>query len=42
LSVFAIKGQFKKWDQAGGQVVAGLLRRRTAEAQLFQRGMQNT
>ena len=34
-------GEFAKWDHAGGQVVAGLLRRRLAEAQLFQQGMQN-
>jgi lysozyme len=34
-------GEFDKWDHAGGQVVAGLLRRRQAEAQLFQQGMQN-
>jgi lysozyme len=27
--------EFEKWDRAGGQVVQGLLRRRTAEAQLF-------
>src|SRR5271166_29191 len=33
--------EFVKWDHAGGQVVAGLLRRRMAEAQLFQQGMQN-
>jgi len=33
-------GEFAKWDHAGGQLVAGLLRRRTAaEAQLFQQGM---
>jgi len=34
-------GEFVKWDHAGGQVVAGLLRRRQAEAQLFQQGMQD-
>jgi lysozyme len=28
--------EFVKWDHAGGQVVPGLLRRRLAEAQLFQ------
>jgi lysozyme len=28
--------QFAQWDHAGGQVVAGLLRRRQAEAALFQ------
>ena len=33
--------EFAKWDHAGGQVVAGLLRRRLAEAQLFQHGVQN-
>jgi lysozyme len=27
--------QFDRWDYAGGQVVAGLLRRRQAETQLF-------
>jgi lysozyme len=30
--------QFDLWDHAGGQVVAGLLRRRQAEAALFQQG----
>lgn len=29
-------GEFEKWDRAGGQVVAGLLRRRQAERALFQ------
>lgn len=29
-------GQFDLWDHAGGQVVAGLLRRREAETQEFQ------
>jgi lysozyme len=29
-------GQFDLWDHAGGQVVAGLLRRRDAETQEFQ------
>jgi lysozyme len=28
--------QFDKWDRAGGAVVAGLLRRRQAEADLFE------
>jgi lysozyme len=28
--------EFQKWDHAGGQVVAGLLRRRVAEQQEFQ------
>jgi lysozyme len=28
--------EFEKWDHAGGQVVAGLLRRRIAEKQEFQ------
>ena len=28
--------EFDKWDHAGGQVVAGLLRRRQAETALFQ------
>jgi GH24 family phage-related lysozyme (muramidase) len=27
--------EFEKWDRAGGQVVAGLLRRRLAEKQEF-------
>jgi lysozyme len=27
--------QFERWDQAGGAVLAGLLRRRLAEAQIF-------
>lgn len=31
----AAANEFDKWDRAGGQVVAGLLRRRTAEEQLF-------
>lgn len=30
--------QFERWDHAGGEVVAGLLRRRQAEAELFQTG----
>jgi lysozyme len=30
--------QFARWDHAGGMVVAGLLRRRQAEAELFQDG----
>lgn len=34
--------EFPKWDHAGGQVVPGLLRRREAEQQLFQRGVQQT
>jgi len=32
----AAAAEFDKWDRAGGVVVAGLLRRRTAEAALFQ------
>jgi lysozyme len=28
-------GEFDKWDRAGGQVLAGLLRRRQAEADMF-------
>ena len=28
--------EFDKWDRAGGQVLAGLLRRRQAETDLFQ------
>ncbi len=31
----AAASQFDAWDRAGGAVVAGLLRRRQAEAQLF-------
>ncbi len=34
----AAAAQFEVWDHAGGQVVAGLLRRRQAEAALFQQG----
>jgi lysozyme len=30
--------EFKKWDHAGGEVLAGLLRRRNAEARLFEGG----
>lgn len=30
--------EFEKWDHAGGQVVAGLLRRRLAEEALFKKG----
>ena len=33
--------QFDLWDHAGGQVVAGLLRRRQAETSLFEQGMGN-
>ena len=29
-------GEFQKWDHAGGQVLAGLLKRRVAEASFFQ------
>ncbi|HEX4064519.1 MAG TPA: lysozyme [Acidobacteriaceae bacterium] len=32
----AAAAEFEKWDRAGGVVVAGLLRRRTAETALFQ------
>lgn len=32
-------GQFERWDHAAGRVVAGLLRRRAAEAALFREGM---
>jgi lysozyme len=28
--------EFRKWDKAGGQVLAGLTRRRMAEARLFE------
>jgi lysozyme len=31
----AAAAQFEVWDRAGGAVVAGLLRRRQAEAALF-------
>jgi lysozyme len=34
----AAAAQFELWDHAGGQVVAGLLRRRQAEVALFQQG----
>ena len=34
----AAAGQFALWDHAGGQVVAGLLRRRLAERQEFTQG----
>jgi lysozyme len=27
--------QFERWDEAGGKVMAGLLRRRLAEEQIF-------
>lgn len=30
--------RFEEWDHAGGKVVAGLLRRRVAEAELFKSG----
>jgi lysozyme len=30
--------QFELWDHAGGEVVAGLLRRRMAEMELFNKG----
>ncbi|HVW78097.1 MAG TPA: lysozyme [Alloacidobacterium sp.] len=33
--------QFDLWDHAGGQVVAGLLRRRQAETALFERGLSH-
>lgn len=32
----AAAGEFQKWDHAGGVVVAGLLRRREAEASMFE------
>jgi len=32
--------EFPKWCHAGGKVVAGLVRRRQAEQQLFEQGMQ--
>lgn len=32
-------GEFDKWDHAAGQVVAGLLRRRQAEAAEFEQGV---
>jgi lysozyme len=34
----AAAAQFNAWDHAGGQVVAGLLRRRQAETILFEQG----
>jgi len=34
--------EFPKWCKAGGKTVAGLLRRRQAEQQLFQQGMQQS
>ncbi|MBZ5681712.1 MAG: lysozyme [Acidobacteriia bacterium] len=34
--------QFERWDRAGGVEVAGLLRRRQAEAKLFQEGAAAT
>ena len=34
--------QFDMWDHAGGAVVAGLLRRRQAEAELFEGGDAST
>ena len=33
--------EFDKWDHCGGQVLAGLLRRRQAETALFEQGVQN-
>jgi lysozyme len=33
-------GRFEEWDHAGGQVVAGLLRRRLAEEALFNKGAE--
>lgn len=35
----ASAAQFDLWDHAGGQVVAGLLRRRQAETALFKQGL---
>ncbi|WP_158750210.1 lysozyme [Acidobacterium sp. S8] len=35
----AAAAQFDAWDHAGGQVVAGLLRRRQAETDLFESGL---
>lgn len=37
----AAAAQFAIWDRAGGEVVAGLLRRRQAETALFQQGRAN-
>ncbi len=34
-------GEFEKWDHASGKVVAGLLRRRIAEEQEFNNGIQS-
>jgi lysozyme len=38
----AAAAQFDEWDHAGGAVVAGLLRRRQAEAALFSSGDSST
>lgn len=38
-SFAAAAAQFDRWDQAGGAVVAGLLRRRQAETALFEEGL---
>lgn len=32
--------EFAKWNRAGGVVLAGLVRRRAAEAEMFERGIQ--
>jgi lysozyme len=32
-------GQFERWNQAGGHVLAGLTRRRAAEAAMFSQGI---
>lgn len=34
----AAAGEFSKWDHAGGQVLAGLTRRRAAEAEVYSTG----
>ena len=34
-------GEFERWDKAGGKEVAGLLRRRLTEKELFEKGMSD-
>jgi lysozyme len=38
----AAAAEFDKWDHAGGQIVAGLLRRREAEMTMFNAGASTT
>ena len=35
----AVPQEFEKWVKAGGKTLPGLVRRRTAEAQLFEKGV---